>query len=82
MMIIITVGGENYFFVRRDPIVASQHDCKNDCIYKKWPTITVVPVRNQHGEGYGWDYTEFCFRHGKLPYECIHDENLITSKLF
>jgi len=39
----------------------------------------LAPVKNQHGEGYGWDYTEYCFRNGKWPYECIHDENLITN---
>jgi len=73
------VGNDYYFFVRKDPIVASQHYCKNDCIYMKYPTITLVPVRNQYGDGYGWDYTEYCFKNGKLPSECIYDENVVTN---
>merc|ERR1712098_355354 len=40
-----TVGDNTYYFIRKDPI-AYHHDCKSDCIYKKYYNQTATTHTN------------------------------------
>merc|ERR1712098_86866 len=66
-----TVGDNTYYFIRKDPI-AYHHDCKSDCIYKKYYNQTATTTYQPPDE------TEYCFKMGILPTQCFYDEDDIA----
>merc|ERR1719342_1675549 len=73
------VGYYNYYFVRRDPsVLYYPYDCNSDCIYKKYYSEE-YSTTTSYGQGEDWDYTEYCFKTGKYPYECYYNEEDVAD---